>query len=150
MARLAVLIHPRVAALGLDRWPPLGTPLNRIWGSAWEDFLAVHPLWAWVVNRPLLALAIALVGLLLFSGLLRAIARLTERFWLALGQLPLRLVVWLFSALTRWLRRPQAAPTDAPRDRARQIGQRLEALHQEEAALLRELQTLLADRPPPG
>lgn len=149
MARLAVLIYPHVVALDLAPWLNPSDSLNRLWGSAWEDFLGVHPLWAWVINRPLLALAIALTGLLLFSGLLRAISRLSERLWLALGRLPLRLAVWLFSVLAGWLRRPKALPAAAPRDRASQIGQRLQALHQEEAALLRELQTLLADLPPP-
>lgn len=127
-----------------------------------QEFLAAHPLLSWLLGHPLWGVGVALVSLLLGLGLLSAIARLTENFWLTLGQLPLRLVVWLFGAGMALLRRPWRSKTElaanSPKhlpengadqaDRAADIALRLEALQQEQTALLQELQALLAERPP--
>lgn len=122
-----------------------------------QAFLAAHPLLGWLLNHPLWGVGVLLLVLLLGLGLLSAIARLTENFWLTLGQMPLRLLVWLLGAAIGLLRRPWRAKTGSaasaqslPKspDRAAEIALRLAALQTEQAALVRELQSLLQEPPP--
>jgi hypothetical protein len=126
----------------VNRW---GNALQPLLSNPFQDFLEAHPVLAWGLDHPLWMAAIALLTLLLLAGLWSAIARLTENFWLTLVQLPFRLGRWLFGSLARLLLRPQAA--DPAPDRLSQIMQRLEALQQEQGALVSELRSLLAEPP---
>jgi hypothetical protein len=96
----------------------------------------------WIAVHPLYDLGLGLAVLFLLAGLLKAIARLTERLWLALLQSPLRLGKWLLSRLAQ-LFKLRLAPEPVP-DRLPEILTRLEALRQEQDALLHEAHRLLA------
>ncbi|WP_017297605.1 hypothetical protein [Nodosilinea nodulosa] len=110
-----------------------------------QGWLAEHPLVGWLVGHPLWALALAIVGLLLFAGLWSAIARLTEGFWLALVRLPFRLSSWMFAALSAVLVRRWVKPsrTAGGSDRLSEIMGRLETLQTEQETLLGEMRDLL-------
>jgi len=136
--------------LQLPGWP----------GSSWTDgiqsvllqplqsWLGEHPVVAWLVLHPLWSLALLGLAILLFAGLWSAIARLTEGFWLALVQLPFRLVTWLFAGTTgllvkRWV---GSSGQEAGPDRLTEIVTRLEVLQTEQADLLQEMRQILAER----
>lgn len=113
-----------------------------------QNWLAEHPIAAALVGHPLWALALAVVGLLLFAGLWSAVARLTEGFWLTLVKLPFRLSGWLFGAVSgllvrRWAKPAQLEPQG---DRLSEIVGRLEGLQSEQESLLEELRELLGKR----
>jgi hypothetical protein len=113
-----------------------------------QSWLGEHPVVAWLVLHPLWSLALLGLAILLFAGLWSAVARLTEGFWLALVQLPFRLVTWLFAGTTglllkRWVRSPGG---DASPDRLTEIVTRLEALQTEQEDLLQEMRQILAER----
>jgi hypothetical protein len=110
-----------------------------------QGWLAEHPVMGWLVGHPLWAIALAVVGLLLFAGLWSAIARLTEGFWLSLVRLPFRLSTWIFAAVSGLLVRRWAKPS-GPGDEGDRLGEimvRLQVLQSEQETLLNEMRTLL-------
>lgn len=113
-----------------------------------QGWLVEHPLMGWLVGHPLWALALGILGLLLFAGLWSAIARLTEGFWLALVRLPFRLSSWIFGAVSGLLVRQWAKPAtlEAGKNRLSEIINRLETLQTEQESLLEEMRGLLGKR----
>jgi hypothetical protein len=115
-----------------------------------QDWLAQHPVFLWLATHPWWLLITILVILFLLSGLLRAVAGLTEKLWLGLLRLPILLVQWVWRGSLFLLRRPfapkplalQASVT--PPDRLTEVLDRLEALRQEQDELLKEVKSLLA------
>lgn len=114
-----------------------------------QDWLSQHPLLQWFVSHPLWLLIAMLAALFLLSGLLRAIAGLTEKLWLALLRLPFILFQTVWRSSLFLLLRPFEKPTvasltasPAP-DRLTEILNRLEALRQEQDELLQEVRSLL-------
>ncbi|HEY9663240.1 MAG TPA: hypothetical protein V6C65_32745, partial [Allocoleopsis sp.] len=106
----------------------------------------------WFVSNPFWLLIAMLAALFLLSGLLRAIAGLTEKLWLTLLKLPFILVqtVWrssLFLLLRPFEKSTVASLTASPApDRLTEILNRLEALRQEQDELLQEVRLLLTDQ----
>ena len=111
------------------------------------DWLQGHPNIAWAIDHPLIALGLLLIVLLLLSGLLQAIARLTAQVWIWLLQSPLKLIRWLFYGLLRFTQRQPklpALPATPQQERLTLILQRLETMRQEQDELLQEVRSLLA------
>jgi hypothetical protein len=119
------------------------------------NWLAAHPLWQWLFSHPFWLLGIVLLAILLLAGLLGAIGRLTENLWMALLRFPFWLTQWLFKQSYRLFlrllgRKDRADRADralAPvnqQERLADILNRLDAIQQEQDALLQEVRTILA------
>jgi hypothetical protein len=110
------------------------------------DWLAAHPRIAWTFAHPRLALAVLLLSLLLFWGLLRLIFRLSEQVWLFLLQTPLKFITWgiaqIFASL-RLVAFPRYRRQQEREGRLADILNRLEAMGEEQEILLAELKELL-------
>lgn len=117
-----------------------------------QQFIHQHPNLAWIMTHPFWLVGLVLLALFLFWGLLQAITRLTERLWLAILQAPLKLTQWFLGLLSRMFWRKSATPSTPtksadPQQRLAAIVDRLEALRQEQEALMREMKEILAIRP---
>lgn len=114
------------------------------------DWLQAHPLFGWAVDHPLLTLGLLFVVLLLLSGLLQAIARLTEQIWLGILRSPVLLMQWLFAIGRSGLRRkPPAQPMLTPKQqRLTVMLQKLEIMQQAQEELLKEVRALLTEDSP--
>lgn len=123
--------------------------------APFQDWLNQHPILLWLATNPLWLLAAVLAVLFLLSGLLRAVAGLTEKLWLALLSFPVNLLRWLWQGIVFLLSRPFAPkpvvgasfvnpPVLNPQDRLTEVLNRLEALRQEQDELLKEVKSLLA------
>ena len=121
-------------------WEPLGAPFR-----AW---LEQHWLLSWLISHPLWLLAAALLILFLLAGLLRAVASLTEQFWLTLIRLPVLLVQGIWQG-TLLLWRPFSSKTERSQpSRLAEVLDRLETLRQEEDELMQEMKSLISALPP--
>lgn len=116
-----------------------------------QKWMQDHPLVAWVIGHPLLSVGILLAVVVLLRGLLDAIARLTERVWLAILRAPVRVANWLFTSTTqRFIHTtlPPAQPEQpTQQERLMAIFTRLEAIQQEQDTLLKEVRALLGTEP---
>jgi hypothetical protein len=109
----------------------------------------------WGFAHPLGGIVAVVILVVLFGGLVRAIAQLTEQLWVNLLQLPMRVGKWLLAQVLYLLKlkpptadKPQTLIANNP-DPDRQIGEimmRLEHLQQEQTLLLQDIKTLLVDR----
>ena len=77
--------------------------------------------------------------LFLFWGLLNAVARFTERFWMVLLRSPLKLSQWFFRGSIHLLK-----PKDDPKKQLAQVLARLEELRKEEDQLIEQVKKFLA------
>jgi hypothetical protein len=117
-----------------------------------QDWLLTHPLWNWLFTHPIWLLGLVVLSLLLFIGLISAVAHLTEAVWLAILQLPLRLVRWTFIGTVALFKLPfnpkftiaPAPHPDNPTERLALILSRIETIHQEQNELLAEVRSILA------
>jgi hypothetical protein len=116
-------------------------------GGAVQGWMQQHPTMAWIVTHPLLSAMIGLVLLLLLRGFLDAIARLTERVWLAILSVPLRLMKGLISLSTQlWNRSPANPSAISPSTQPQPLIallDRLDALKQEQDEVLDAIRTHL-------
>lgn len=123
-----------------------------------QDWLNQYPWLLWLTTHPWWLLVTVLLILFLLSGLLRAIAGLTEKLWLALLSLPVMLVRWIWQGTIFLLSRPFASkpammqsglinpPNVHLQDRLTEVLDRLESLRQEQDELLKEVKVLLSTR----
>ncbi|MBF2000430.1 MAG: hypothetical protein IGS38_06885 [Synechococcales cyanobacterium M58_A2018_015] len=148
--------------------------LDRFWESLtapiW-DWLNQYPVLYWLMLHPIWLLVTLVTLLFLLSGLLGAIARLTERLWLAILRSPITLMQWIWRGSLFLLSRLFAAKSTAvhsvsvkssstlgtasltpstsltsqvtSQDRLTEVLNRLEVLRQEQDELLREVKLLL-------
>ncbi len=122
--------------------------------TSFQNWLAVHPAIAWMVHHPIPTLILVVVSLLLFGGLVRAIAQLTERIWITILQVPFKLSLWFWAWITHPLQGKKLAksappPTTLPSTPQTQLVEiltRLEALYQEQSQLIKEFRTLVANQ----
>jgi hypothetical protein len=114
--------------------------------NAIQTWLESHPTIAWMVNHPIWTLIIGVLAIFLFWGLLNAIARFTEQFWIALLRSPLKLSQWIFRGSPHllmgllWFK-----PKDDPKKQLKEVLDRLEELRQEEDKLLEQVKKFLHD-----
>ncbi len=121
---------------------------------SFQSWLVRHPVIAWMVHHPIPTLVLAVVLLLLFWGLVRAIAQLTERIWITILQVPLKLSLWCWAWITRPLQKlalakpaqPAVVSPSTPQTQLVEILTRLEALYQEQSQLIKEFRTLVANQ----
>lgn len=132
----------------------VATGLQNTVVASFQHWLAAHPIVAWMVHHPIPTVVLAVVLLLLFWGLVRAIAQLTERIWITILQVPLKLSLWFWTWITRplagmtVLKPAQLAGDTSPTPQAQlvEILTRLEALYQEQSQLIKEFRTLVANQ----
>jgi hypothetical protein len=112
-------------------------------GSYFNTWLQNHWLLSWIVSHPVQSLILLACLIILFWGLLGAIGRGVERFWIWLLQTPLKILkplairVWLWSGRNSLRVLPQ---------REQQIDsliQQLREIQQEQDRLLTELTDLV-------
>jgi hypothetical protein len=122
-----------------------------------QAWLSQHPILLWLATHPLWLLGVILLLLFLLSGLLRAVASLTEKLWLTLLRLPIILMQWAWQGSLLLLRRPfaskavnQSSPINPPLldtpDRLTEILERLETLRKEQDELLKEVKRLAKEQ----
>jgi CBS domain containing-hemolysin-like protein len=117
-----------------------------------QTWLIHNPLLRWGFVHPVGGIIAVVILVVLFGGLVRAIAQLTEQLWVRLLQLPMRAVKWVLVPLLqlkpRTADKPQALIASNP-DLEPQIGEimvRLEHLQQEQTLLLQDIKTLLSNQ----
>ncbi|HEY9640517.1 MAG TPA: hypothetical protein V6C57_08535 [Coleofasciculaceae cyanobacterium] len=115
-----------------------------------RDWLNAHPAGYWLVSHPLWSVGLLLISLLLLSGLLGAIAQLTQKLWIGILQAPWTLTRWIFTtvfhllkSLLRWQGSVEPEP-NRHQERLTEILTRLEVLKQEQDELLQEVKAILA------
>jgi hypothetical protein len=101
------------------------------------DWLKLHSPWSWLFAHPIALIGVILLALFLLSGLLSAIAQLTQRLWIGLLRSPWQLTRWIFGKGSQWVKR------DPQPDRLTIVLDRLESLKREEDELLQEVRSLL-------
>lgn len=114
--------------------------------SSIQEWLSAHPLVAWLLTHPLYTFGCVILFILLFGGLLRLVNRLTEKVWIYLLQIPIGLFRWLGMRLIGFLKREAGTSNSSEGTKVRRpadVLMRLRELQQEEAELMRELQSLL-------
>lgn len=117
-----------------------------------QDWLTTHPLWNWLLTHPLWLLGTVILLLFLLAGLLGAIASLTEKIWLFVLQAPIRLMQLIFLGTLKLLKIPFTSRTNSPKltqpnsERLAVILDRLEALKQEQDALMQEVRSIVANQ----
>lgn len=111
-------------------------------GSYLNNWLQEHWPLNWIVANPLGSLLLLGLMIILFWGLLSAIGRGVEHFWIWLLQTPLKMLLGLGRLLNR---NPRLVPV--PREKQiDNLVQRLGELQQEQAQLLQELSTLVREQ----
>jgi hypothetical protein len=120
-----------------------------------QTWLMNNPLLRWGFVHPLGGIVAVVILVVLFGGLMRAIAQLTERLWVNLLKLPMRAGKWLLTQLFYLLKlkppiadKPQTLIANNP-DPNQQLGEimvRLEHLQQEQTLLLQDIKTLLVNQ----
>lgn len=109
------------------------------------NWLNDHPFLSWLFFHPLITVFVILVSLLLFSGLFRAIGSLSERFWVAIFLLPIKLSRGIFGTIAR--SSFQITETSDKQRRLAFILNRLEEIKREQDALLQEMAGILEIKP---
>jgi hypothetical protein len=84
-----------------------------------------------------------LLGLFLFSGLLGAISRVTEKFWLFILTYPFKIFSngWMF--ISKSLQKDNENQKTEAQKRVAEILSRLESIRQEQTLLSQELESIL-------
>lgn len=114
--------------------------LQTILAERWQSWASEHGFASWCLSHPFWTLGLLFVVLVLFAGLVQALGRAIEQFWIELAQLPILLfrLAWRRStALTMDLLQEEKAKKRS------EILTRLAELRTEEQQLLEELQRWL-------
>ena len=130
--------------------------------NSMQGWMAEHPIVAWIVAHPLWSIALIVFAIFLCWSLLGAVVQLTQKAWIALLQAPLKLIQMLWSGLSQSFHRTDASSLMLPdvtqpdvtqpasqreaQERLPQILSRLEALHQEQEALMKEMRSMLVSK----
>lgn len=118
--------------------------------STLQQWLSSHPAIAWMVDHPLPALFLGLLLLFLLWSLLGAITRLMEQIWIAILAMPLKSLRWLFAGALQPLKGLDLLNRQPPVSKDKRLAEilsRLDALRQEEAALMTEMKAILVTPP---
>jgi hypothetical protein len=114
--------------------------------AGWLD---QHPILHWMVDHPLGAILLLVLGMFLLTGLFKAIAYIAEQLWIAVLRFPMQLGRWGWRLVSGGFKPALAQPTfpkgekEQHRERLTYVLHRLEAIKQEQDRLLQELQELL-------
>ena len=111
--------------------------------SSLNGWIDQHPQLVWLVNHPLQSFGIFLLGLFLFSGLLGAISRITEKFWLFVLTYPFKIFSNIWILVSKSLHKDDDNQKTEAQKRVIDILSRLELIRQEQTLLSQELESLL-------
>ena len=111
--------------------------------SSLNGWIDQHPQLVWLINHPLQSLGILLLGLFLFSGLLGAISRITEKFWLFILTYPFKIFSNSWLLISKSLQKDDDNQKTEAQKRVTEILSRLESIRQEQTSLSQELESLL-------
>ena len=111
--------------------------------SSLNSWIDQHPQLVWLVNHPLQSFGIFLLGLFLFSGLLGAISRVTEKFWLFILTYPFKIFLNIWVLVSKSLKKDDDDQKTETQKRVTDILSRLESIRQEQTLLSQELESLL-------
>ena len=111
--------------------------------SSLNGWIDQHPQLVWLVNHPLQSFGIFLLGLFLFSGLLGAISRITERFWLFILTYPFKIFSNIWILVSKSLQKDGDKQKTESQKRVTEILSRLESIRQEQTLLSQELESIL-------
>ena len=111
--------------------------------SSLNSWIDKHPQLVWLINHPLQFFGILLLGLFLFSGLLGAISRITERFWLFVLTYPFKIFSNSWLLISKSLQKDDDNQKTEAQKRVTEILSRLESMRQEQTLLSQELESLL-------
>lgn len=111
--------------------------------SSLNNWIDQHPQLVWCINHPVQCLSIFLVGMILFSGLLGALSKLTEKFWLLVLTYPAKILANTWLSISKSLKQDDGTQNTETQNRITEILSRLESIRQEQALLSQELESLL-------
>jgi hypothetical protein len=111
--------------------------------SSLNGWIDQHPQLVWLVNHPLQSFGIFLLGLFLFSGLLGAISRITEKFWLFILTYPFKIFSNIWVLVSKSLKKDDNDQKTETQKRVAEILSRLESIRQEQTLLSQELESIL-------
>jgi hypothetical protein len=111
--------------------------------SSLNSWIDQHPQLVWLVNHPLQSFGIFLLGLFLFSGLLGAISKITEKFWLFILTYPFKIFSNIWVLVSKSLEKDDDDQKTETQKRVTEILRRLESIRQEQTLLSQELESLL-------
>lgn len=111
--------------------------------SSLNIWIDQHPQLVWLINHPLQSLGILLLGLFLFSGLLGAISRITEKFWLFILTYPFKIFSNSWLLISKSLQKDDNNQKTEAQKRVAEILSRLESIRQEQTLLSQELESLI-------
>ena len=111
--------------------------------SSLNGWIDQHPQLVWLVNHPLQSFGIFLLGLFLFSGLLGAISRITEKFWLFILTYPFKIFSNIWVLVSKSLEKDDDDQKTETQKRVTEILSRLESIRQEQTSLSQELESRL-------
>ena len=116
--------------------------------SSLHGLIDNNPQLFWLINHPLQALGILLLGLVLFSGLIGAISNLTEKFWRLILTYPFKLISNVFGLISKSFQKDNEQQKNISIETENQkciaaVLSRLKANRQEQNLLLQELESLL-------
>jgi len=110
-----------------------------------DQWLAEHGWIRFLLSHPLVLLGLLLLALFLISGAWRALSRVSENLWIFMVGLPFQALGWFgLRGISLLKQRTQ------PRDRLTELLNRLDALRQEQDAVLKEVRSLLEHHQPNG
>jgi hypothetical protein len=127
----------------------IATNLQNSIGLSIQNWLEAHPMIAWMFSHPLWVLGLVLLAFFLFWGLLNLIARLTERLWLIILQLPIKLIYWLFTLILKPFSKVRALEgrKQTSKEQLKDAIEQLEELKSEQEKVLKKIKSLLASQP---
>jgi hypothetical protein len=102
-----------------------------------------HPQLIWLINHPLQSFSILLLGLFVFVGLLGAISKITEKFWLFILTYPFKLMSSGYRLISNLFQKDNGFQKYESQERIAVILSRLELISEEQNLLSQELKTLL-------
>lgn len=120
--------------------------------TSMKTWMAEHPIVSWIIAHPLWTIALTVLVIFLCWSLLGAIAQLTQRVWLALLQAPLKLTQLLSRGAFQAFQSADASSLTKVKgqqdvqERLFKIFSRLEALHQEQEVLMKEMRSMLISK----
>ncbi|MBW4487139.1 MAG: hypothetical protein KME12_05050 [Trichocoleus desertorum ATA4-8-CV12] len=149
----STLSHKAGQALTQVQQSTVADAMQNALGGAMQQWMAEHQFWAWVLQHPFWSVGLLLVLLVLLQGLLSTIAQLIQQAGIGLLRSPWKLSQWLFGFSARSFQSALTAGdakqgTDSKQQRLSEIVDRLEALKQEQDALLQEVKAIVASEEP--
>jgi len=111
--------------------------------SSLNNWIDQHPQLVWCINHPLQCLFIFMVGIILFSGLLGALSKLTEKFWLFILTSLLKMLAKSWRFVSKFWQKENAPQKNETQKRITEILNRLEVIRKEQTLLSQELESLL-------